>query len=346
MARDKRLNIRISEDLKSEMDRSDKVWSDFVRDAIREELLREDAAIAENNISRLVRDCSDDIEKLWVLHMFAENISERRVYETAETVFGEPRDDVVKAVQESANNHEVSLNASEELKAELARHGREQILEEVHTRIQNADIELKQGIYLLTHYVSDQFNSDVAHIKREGFERTWEIYSDLEPEDADFDRMVGLGLAYKNFYSSNAYGYHSPRIPEYALEVLEQIRQNPEADEFRIYGTKTKLGERLTEPHIREFLRWMNGHRKTVKMYSEEDEIKEELDNPESDLDLTFEKFEKARQELIQANGLYIDYRPGRSSTGSRSSLPARWQYNITESGMEKIAEHVLKEGI
>lgn len=346
MARDKRLNIRITEDLKREMDRSDKVWSDFVRNSIREELLREDAAIAENNISRLVQDSIDDIEKLWILHMFAEGISERRVYETAETLFGEARDDTVQNVIDAASNQEVSLDAGEELKAAIARQGREKLLEQVRLNIQGADRELKQGIYLLTHYVTGKFDSDYAYVKRDGFERTWEIYSDLDSADADFDRIVGIGLAYKNYYSSNAYSHSNPRIPEYALEILQDLRSNPEADRFRISGTKTKLGDLLNNNHIQEFLRWMSGHRKWVSAYSEDDEVREDLADEEQGLEITFEEFERARQELVQSNALYIDYSPNRSSTGGRSSRPARWRYEITESGMQEIAEHLLTENL
>jgi hypothetical protein len=346
MARDKRLNIRISENLKREMDRSDKVWSDFVRNAIREELLREDAAIAENNISRLVRDCSDDIEKLWILHMFAEGISERRVYETAETLFREARDDTVQSMIDAASNHEVSLDAGEELKAAIARQGREKILEQVRLNIQDADRELKQGIYLLTHYVTGKFDSDSAHVIRDGFERTWKIYSDLDDDDADFDRIVGVGLAYKNYYSSNAYSHSYPRIPEYALEVLKEVRSDPESDGFQIYGTETKIGDILDKNHIRGFLRWMSGHRKWVNAYSENDEVIKDLTDEEQELQITFEDFERAREELIQSNALYIDYSPNRSSTGGRSSRPARWRYEITESGMQEIAEHLLKENL
>jgi len=344
MARDKRLNIRISEDLKREMDRSDKVWSDFVRNAIREELLREDAAIAENNISRLVWDCSDDIEKLWILHMFAEGISERRVYETAETLFGEVRDDIVQSVIDAASSHEVSLDAGEELEAAIARQGREKILEQVRSNIQDADRELKQGIYLLTHYVTGKFDSDSARVIRDGFERTWEIYSDLDADDADFDRIVGIGLAYKNYYSSNAYSHSYPRIPEYVLEVLKDMRSDPEADRFR--RTKTKIGDLLDKNHIQGFLQWMSGHRKWVNAYSEDDEVREDLADEEQEVQITFEDFERAREELIQSNALYIDYSPSRSSTGGRSSRPARWRYEITESGMQEIAEHFLRENL
>jgi len=88
----------------------------------------------------------------------------------------------------------------------------------------------------------------------------------------------------------------------------------------------------------------MNGSSKYVHTYNEEENIKNELEN--EDINLTFEEFIEIREDLIQKGNLFIDYSPHRSSTGNRSSRPARWAYKLTKPALDKMPNILLENGI
>jgi hypothetical protein len=184
--------------------------------------------------------------------------------------------------------------------------------------------------------LTDKFDSDSGFINQPGFERTWGIYSDIE--EPAFDRIIATGLVYKNYYSSNAYGHPWPKIPAYGLEILEDIRANPAS--IGMYDVESSIGEIIERSDVRTFLRWLKGSSKTVDRYREDDE----MDELAVSSGLQPESIDQAITDLIRSNSLYIDFYPGRSSTGGRSSMPGRWQYQLTESCLSELSTILLEE--
>ena len=88
----------------------------------------------------------------------------------------------------------------------------------------------------------------------------------------------------------------------------------------------------------------MNGSSKYVSTYNEEDDIEDQLED--EDISLTLEEFAEVRKKLIQDKVLLIGYSPHRSSTGNRSSRPARWSYKLTQPALDDMPEILLENGL
>ena len=117
--------------------------------------------------------------------------------------------------------------------------------------------------------------------------------------------------------------------------------------DFGIYHsdpTKSTLRDLIDEEPSREFLRWMNGSSKYISTYNEEEKIEDQLEDKE--IGLTLEEFTEIREKLIQDKVLLIDYSPHRSSTGNRSSRPARWAYKMTQPVLDNMSEILLENGL
>ncbi|MCJ0619716.1 hypothetical protein JZX76_09395 [Haloarcula hispanica] len=334
--------------MKEEMDREEDInWSEHIRKSIRERL----GGSPSRKIQKLVGDYQSDLDRLWILHMFSYGMSKRYVYETAEMVFGEDKDDVVDEVEADLEERgmermhdeiEDGLKVGDTIQNTVASYGISKIKQQVKESIKDSPREVRDGIYILSLYVRDRLDRESTSINPEGIERTWEIYTGSE---VDIDDIVSTGLIYKNHYNSNAYNHWYYKIPDYGLELIEEIISD--SSDFGIYHSDPKrstLRDVINEEQSREFLRWMNGSSQYVSSYNEEDDIEDELDNRE--INLTMEEFAEVREDLIQSRVLLIDYSPHRSSTGNRSSRPARWSYKLTQPALDNMSEILLENGL
>lgn len=334
--------------MKEEMDREEDInWSEHIRKSIRERL----GGSPSRKIQKLVGDYQSDLDRLWILHMFSYGMSKRYVYETAEMVFGEDKDDVVDEVEANLEERgmermhdeiEDGIKVGDTIQNTVASYGISKIKQQVKESIKDSPREVRDGIYILSLYLRDRLDRESTSINPEGVERTWEIYTESE---VAIDDIVSIGLIYKNHYNSNAYNHWYYKIPDYGLELIEEIISD--SSDFGIYHSDPKrstLRDVINEEQPREFLRWMHGSSQYVSTYNEEDDIKVELDD--RDIDLTMEEFKEVREDLIQSSVLLIDYSPHRSSTGNRSSRPARWIYQLTQPALDDMPEILLENGL
>jgi Ser/Thr protein kinase RdoA (MazF antagonist) len=154
----------------------------------------------------------------------------------------------------------------------------------------------------------------------------------------DTDRLVDTGLAFSNYYRSNAYSYSTYRIPGYALDIIDELERHPTQFEVPVSHPDTETVEELKQSETFDvFLSWMDGMTKRIPKHGETEEIQEFL----SDFDLTLDRFEDMRKQLIENNMLVLEYRPHRSSTGSRSSRPSRWKYRFTEPAQQLLTNEL-----
>ena len=343
-----RVTVRVPDQMKDEMDEEEDInWSEHIRKSIRERL----GGSPSRKIQKLVGDYQSDLDRLWILHMFSYGMSKQYIYQTAEEVFGEDKDDVVDEVEADLEERGIERmhdevedghKAGDTIQNTIASYGISKIKEHVKASIKDSPREVKDGIYILSLYVRDRLDRESTSINPEGVERTWEIYTGSE---VDIDDIVSTGLIYKNRYSSNAYNHWYYKIPDYGLELLEEIIED--SSEFGIYHSEPKkstVRDVVDDEKSQEFLRWMNGSSKYISTYNEEEDIKDELED--EGIDLTFDEFTEVREDLIQDKVLFIGYSPHRSSSGSRSSRPARWVYRLTQPALDKMPHILLEEGL
>ena len=206
----------------------------------------------------------------------------------------------------------------------------------VRDRIAEAPKVTKEGVSLLPHFVGDRKNDDGMSLKQRGLNRTWSIRSNT---DVDTDRLVDTGLAFTNYYRSNAYSYSTYQIPGYALDIIDELERHPTQFEVPVSHPDTETVAELKQSETFDvFLSWMDGMTKRIPKHGETEEIQEFL----NDYDLTFDQFENMRRKLIENNMLVLEYSPHRSSTGSRSSLPARWKYRFTEPAQQLLTDELI----
>lgn len=343
-----RVTVRVPDQMKEEMDDEEDInWSEHIRKSIRERL----GGSPSRKIQKLVGDYQSDLDRLWILHMFSYGMSKRYIYETAEEIFGEDKDDVVDEVEADLEERgmenmydeiEDGLKVGDTIQNTVASYGISKIKDHVKESINDSPREVRDGVYILSLYVRDRLDRESTSINPEGIERTWKIYTGSE---IDIDDIVSTGLIYKNHYNSNAYSHWYYKIPDYGLELIEEIISD--SSEFGIYHSDPKrstLRDVLNENESREFLRWMNGSSKYVSTYNEEDDIEDQLED--EDISLTLEEFAEVRKKLIQDKVLLIGYSPHRSSTGNRSSRPARWSYKLTQPALDDMPEILLENGL
>jgi hypothetical protein len=316
---------------------SDVNWSEFIRESIKERLSEAD----RREIQKLVRGYEGDLVRIFALYMFAERVSERHIYETIEALFDEEHDDVVddvagdiqelridqmyKQTPDGERYSDIVIDEIENLEGDNIR-------TYVRDRISAASDEAKVGLSLLPHFVRDRIDDDGTSIKRRSLERTWSICAGRE---VDTDTLLGLGLLFGDYYSSNAYGYNKYWVPGYALDIIEEIDRHPTQFDVPVAHPDTTTANTIKETDgFGVFLDWMEGMTKYVPKHSEEDNVREFL----SDVDMTYEAFADLRKRLVENNMLVIEYRPHRSSTGGRSSRPAKWKYQFTEPAQKHLA--------
>ena len=334
--------------MKQEMDREEDInWSEYIRKSIRERL----GGSPSRKIQKLVGDYQSNLDRLWILHMFSYGVSKRYIYETAEGIFGEEKDNIVNEVETDLEDRgmekmydeiEDGLKVGDTIQNTVASYGISKIKEHVKEAVKDSPREVQDGIYILTLYVRYQLDRESALINPEGVERTWEIYTGSE---VDIDDIVKTGLIYKNRYSSNAYNHWYYKIPDYGLELIDELISDP--SDFGIYHSdpgKSTLRHMINEEQPREFLRWMNGSSRYVSTYNAEEDIEDQLEDEK--IDLTLEEFTEVREKLIQNKILYIDYSPHRSSSGSRRSRPAQWVYKLTQPALDDMPEILLENGL
>lgn len=334
--------------MKDQMDKQDEVnWSELIRKSINARL----GGSGSRKIQKLVEEYSDDLEKMWVLHMFAHNIEKRYVYESAQQVFGEDKDDIVDEVEDDLEENGLlrmydevdgDTKVGDAILSSIAIYGRTDIEEQVRATISDSSKKIRDGVFLLSLFVRERIDREFMSINPEGFERTWKIYTG---EEAEMDELVETGLIYRNYYSSNAYSHWYHKIPDYGMEMLEDVIED--TGQLRIHGpdiTGYTMRKVLQDDDKAAFLRWMGGARKYIPTYEEEEEIQEELE--ENEIGLSWDDFQEVRDQLVRDGILIIDYRPNRSRAGRRSSRPAQWVYTLTEPAQRELPGILLDIGL
>lgn len=275
--------------------------------------------------------------------MMASGVTEKYVYETADLLFHETKDGLIRTLYDEVEERglrslreevEDGRVAREALRAEIEKRHLGQIVKTVKERIREADSTVQRGIPLLSQFLSESLARDTAAFVPRGFERTWSL---LVGDRMSVDALVQLGIVYCNHYDTNAYSHPFPVVPDYALEILDGVsRDERELSLPRIGSQGHDLRKFLEQPAAQGFLTWLGGTSKQLTEHEEQEAIKEKLSTPEIQLD--WEGFQEVREEFVRHGALIIDYYPHRRSVGSRSSKPASWSYELTEAVYEELA--------
>jgi len=339
-------SIRIPEAIKREMERHREInWSEFIRNQIIKELNYPKVPI---KIKELVGEyaSNDSFDKLWILHMFSEGIAKRHIYENANLIFGENKEEQVDEVEDDLRKYgfenvfekvDGELYIANAIKLELDEKGiMEKFYNECSKRLKNSSKEVKDGVWLLSLYIEDSLSRENAFIVPDGFKKTFSFRN--EKWDGEIvEDIVKLGIIYLDYYRSNAYNHWWHKIPDYSLQILNEIYIG-KGTEFGIYENKPrvdKLRRLLREEKVRTFVRWMGGTKKSVDEYYENEIVQKELG-------LTMGEFKELVVKLVKENVLIIDYMPSRSRAGKRGSLSPRLIYKIPSYALGELSKALL----
>lgn len=342
-----RITIRIDDVTKKKMDRVDENWSQIAREAIQERL----AENRRRQIQQLISEYNNSnnrIKKLQLLHMYSYGTNKQYIYETAELVAGKPIDELVDEVENDLEDRGLKqmykqIEGTEtkigvEIREQLAERTNNALSDELKATLDDAPSKIHDGLHILIHYVRDNLdNEQSVSINPNGFERTWKLYTSSE---VDIDALVEYGIVYKDFYSSNAYGHSSYKVPDFTLELLREILEGTTT--IQNYNpSNSTIQKTLSKKQTKVFLKWFNGRQRYVSTRNEDEEIRRDLESKKisDEIDIS-----ELRRELIQNDILYIDYSPHRSNTGNRNSRPAQWIYRLTDEALEALPEVLLQE--
>lgn len=287
-------------------------------------------------IEKIVEDCESDLNKLWILDMFANNISKNNVLETAELIFKENMDIMTDNVEAELKVSEITdmtaeikenLQVGEAIRANIGKKELPRMKEKVKSLANDSSKTVKEGIHLLSLYVRNDFDQFQTQISKKGFERTWKIFS--EQEEVDSDKLVKTGLVYKKHHEEDNRNYWSYIVPNYSLELLENLVEG--TSKLRIpcsQPSENEIKDQIEEQRVKEFVRWMQGTNKYIDASREEEQEKKELE--EKEINLTLDEFKETRNELVKENILILKYSPARNGSSSENGKPAAWKYELT----------------
>lgn len=315
-------------------------WSEYVRKKESEKLKQPSIL---RKIEKIVEDCETDLNKLWILDMFANNISKNNVLEAAELIFEEDMDIMVDNVEAGLKVSEITdmtaeikenLQVGEAIRANIAKKELARMKDKVRSLANDSSKPVKEGIHLLSLYVRDDFDHFQTQISKKGFERTWKIFSDQE--EVDSDKLVETGLVYKTHHEEDNRDFWNYIVPNYSLELLENLVEgtskirNPCSQ-----PSENEIKNKIEEERVKEFVRWMHGTNKYIEASKEENQVQKELE--EKEISLTLDEFKETRDELVKNNILILKYSPVRSSSSSENGKPATWKYELTRPAINSV---------
>lgn len=323
-------SIRIDDDLRKDMkDVPD--MADRIRQFIRREVQREKYG-SNNPAEQFLHDHLEEfgtVGAYCLTQLSHYTHSENRYITNVETRFADTDVDLeqarldAKRIQERWNDENISASdANEAITNVLDRHGYyNEFREHAVERIRAAD-ELEKHLF----WTAFQLRRDrqewhestfgktaegAGKIQTQGLKDTLTRGFEVEESDVDelLDALVAAG-AVRGYYSSNAYGYNYIHIPEYLFDAFVEG-----LDEF--------------EREIRT----------TVRSYCKEDSYLQKIEAVTQGEDDLYRNKQVARDDEIEANyaedatnlindgTVVIRHKSRRSSTGGRSSKPARRTY-------------------
>ncbi len=328
-------NINLPKDAEAETGK----WSEYVKKKEKEKLGQPSVL---RKIEKIVEDFSTDINKLWILDIFANSVSKDNVRETADLIFEEDTDIVVDNVQAELEVSEITdmskkieenLQVGEAIRTIIAKEELNMLKEHARDLISRSSETVKEGINLLSLFVRDDFGKSRTHIPKKGLERTWKIYNEGK---VDIDNLVEAGLVYKKQTSDEGRSFWNYVAPHYSLDLLKNlVRDSSKLDIPFSEPSEPEIKERIEEKEVKEFVKWMHGTEKYIKASNEEEQVREELENKE--VNLTLDEFKEIREELVKNNLLIFNYSPKRSNTKSRKEKPATWKYELTKPVIESV---------
>lgn len=309
-------------------------WSKYVKRRGEDKL---DRPKISEKIENLVRDYKPDLSNIFILDMFSNGVSKNHIYETAKIIFNEDKDiiaDKVEAQLESLGLAEMTikldsnLQVGDKIRATIASECLSEIKERVKGMVNDSPDKIREGVYLLSYYVTDKLDRDRTHITPSGFERTWRIFSD--DKDLEAQDLVNTGMLYKKYYRYDTGSYWYYVVPRHSLVLLGELAEGKSNLKIPCSAPQeSEIQDLVEQEKVKEFIKWMGGTTKYVDVSREEEQIKEEM--KEDKISLTFDEFEKVRDRLVKEDVLIFDYSPQRNSTGKMGTKEATWKYKLTQ---------------
>ncbi len=316
-----------------------KKWAEYVSEKERGKL--EQPTVIQK-INKIIEDCKTDLNKLWILDIFANDISKDNVKETVRLIFDEDMDMLVENVEAELEVAEISdinekiredLRIGEAIRADIAKEDLERIKDKVETKVKDSTKKTKEGIHLLSLYMREDFDKLQSHIVKKGFERTWETFSG---EKVDLDEIVKTGLIYKKHRKDSTRSFWDYVVPNYSLNILEDIAKGTSNLAIPCSTpTESEIEEKIEEKEVKKFIKWMSGTEKYIKASSEEEQLREELEDKE--ISLTLDELKEIRDKLVKENMLIFHYSPQRNNTQDKTGKPATWKYKLTKPVIDSV---------
>ncbi len=315
--------------MKAEMDRHRDInWAEVIRSCIRTKLAQfKQPTVIDELVERYLKQGNE--VKLRTLDIFAKLLDEYYILDNIRIMYGDEAVDEAQEVLDELKNLGIekpydkigNIKAREAIFYVFDEKGVYDLFEEkLLKEISHTDNWIKDAVWLLS-----QYNSRIVP---NGFERTFKI---LHPDfDEDIlNKLVKIGILYKDYYNSRAYSHWWCRVPSYASLVLEKIADSREEI------VRKNLKKLIKVEWFKEFLKWMGSTTKWIMVY-EEEKIKTEY------RELYGKDLDEILSALVKNGILIIDYFPRRRRAGKRKSEPPYWTLRITPTASKVMSFDIL----
>jgi len=339
-------SIRLPKELLKRMrERRDINWADALRDAIRSILNEPILPVTLENLIRSLR-ASNEWEMLLCLYLKAELLSSHYVLRNLEAMYPGRATEIVDRLNSMLREHGINPNLSGSFEGgflrDLVKEGLlmygiyDRFEKEVREKLSKGNRNISKAVWLLSQYFIDDPHrgyETALWIEPHGFIRTLSIMLGKEDVTDIINRLVEIGLVFKDYYSSKAYSHEILVGADYARSIFIEFSTDKSylscpADLLRNVDFLAFL-DWLSENHTLDF--------RAVIEYEEEN-TKRNFKGSKS--------FNEVLEELVRRGIVLIDYWPHRRKVGRRSSMPPHWVYKLTPIAKKEILPRLLVEAL
>jgi len=339
-------SIRLPRELLKRMrERRDINWAEVLREAIRSTLNEPILPVTIENLIRSLRG-SNAWEMLLCLYLKAELLSPRYVLRNLEIMYPGRATEIVDRLNSMLREQGIDPNLSGSFEGrflrDLAKEGLlmygvyDKFEREIRDKLSKEGWDINKAAWLLSQYLIEDPHrgyETVFWVEPHGFIRTLGILLGREDVTDVVNRLVEIGLAFWDYYSSRAYSHEMIRGADYARPIFIELSTNKN---YLSYST-----DLLRDENFLAFLKWLSGEYgldfRAVVEY-EEEEAKKELKSSKP--------FDEVLKKLVRRGIVLIDYWPYRRRVGRRSSMPPHWVYKLTPIAKREILPRLLIEAL
>ena len=316
-------------------------WSEIARIAFLQKMQPSAAPSGINRVISLLTK-KREIDKLQCLLMKAEVMSDEDIVRTLQAMGKDNGNEILAQVNDLLRTNLVDTDLSrltfdgrlltDIVKESMEASGAYELLSaECEAAVARLPSIYRDTIWLFSQYHTLYLESLPGFRLRtpaEGFDRTAKLLSGREDTAQE---LIRAGILYVSYYSSKVHGYESYIGAEYARPVIAEYARKFDG------AVQAKLSKLCQNKVFREFLEWLTRDSLDYRVIVSHDE-----ENIRKKANIS-QSFDQVLREFVQEHLVLIEYSPGRSTIGKRTSEPPRWVFELTPACKRNIVPYLLK---